>query len=134
MNPNELLELLKGLEHVNSTEDMAKFLKDYNKKQKKKEEEKSKEEEKEEKYVEYSRKISKAIIEILTDENNPNHININELSQYDNGDQFVHALANIAPAYVLDAITNDDRDDEDSIDRNTNYLRLIIKYAKPSKK
>lgn len=127
MSPNELLKLLKGLENVNSTEDMAEFLKDYNKKQ-------ELELEDEEKYVEYSRKISKAIIEILTDKNNPNHIDINELSQHDNGDQFVHALANIAPAAVLDAITDDDRGDEDSIDRNTNYLRLIIKYAKPSKK
>jgi hypothetical protein len=132
MNPNELLELLKGLEHVNSAEDMGKFLKEYNKKQKKKEQEKSKAEEKEEKYVEYSSKMAKVILGILIDKTHPQHIDINELSESDNGDQFAHALANIMPAVVLDAITDEDRDDEDYIDRHTNYLRLIIKYAKSS--
>lgn len=132
MNPNELLELLKGLEHVNSAEDMAKFLKDYNKKQKKKEQEKSKAEEKEEKYVEYSSKMAKVILGILIDKNHPQHIDINELSEGDNGDQFAHALANIMPSAVLDSISTNNNDDDDSIDRHTNYLRLIIKYAKSS--
>ena len=73
--------------------------------------------------------MAKVILGILIDKTHPQHIDINELSESDNGDQFAHALANIMPSAVLSSISTID-DDGDSIDRHTNYLRLIIKYAK----
>ena len=56
------------------------------------------------KYLEYSAKITLAIIDMFNEESE-NHIDMKELKEGNNLTEFLHALANVAPNHLFNTIT-----------------------------
>ena len=73
---------------------------------------------------EYSTKILHVIGELFNEENE-NYIGLDELRKEDNLSEFFHALATIAPNYLLNKITEDPKD---SLEFNHLAKQLCFKY------
>lgn len=63
----------------------------------------------EEKGQEYFYKILLALNEMLNNEESEFYIDINEVIKEDGLSEFFHALGNIAPLYIYQKITNNDK-------------------------
>ena len=61
-----------------------------------------------EKHDEYAIKILSALSSLF-DEESENYIDVDELTEGNNGTEFTHALANIAPTMFYNKITGEDK-------------------------
>ena len=57
----------------------------------------------------YAMKLISQIKEIFQEESE-NYINLNELTEGNNANEFIHALANLMPTHFYNVLTNQDAD------------------------
>lgn len=77
-----------------------------------------------EKHLQYAAIITAKINELLNEDDN---FDKSELLEDDNLTHFIHALANIAPNYVYNKITGDDKN---NLEFNHIANHLIFQYSK----
>ena len=85
---------------------------------------------KNEKHVQYARMITEAISSIF-EEDSEWDIDEEELTEGDNMTHFIHALANVAPTYICNSLTGDNKN---NLEFNHTANQLCFQYMNSGKK
>lgn len=80
-----------------------------------------------EKSMSFANRIALAINDMLTNEASEYYVSVEELQEDDGLTDFVHALANLAPATVYTSLTNDDKN---TLEFNHLANQLCFQYGK----
>lgn len=82
------------------------------------------------KWLQYSAKINAQIGEMLANEDSDNYIGIKELVEGENLKEFFHALATVAPCFIFNKMTNENKN---HIEFNHVANLLCFEYSEKEK-